>query len=244
MKLTVLGSSSLGNGYILEARNEAIAIEAGCRLSEVKKALGWDIRGLCGAVVTHRHGDHAAHVADFLRAGIRVMAPEDVRQTCGPLAGLVKVMEPNRGYRVGGFRIFAFPVCHDVPCMGYIIEHDEMGRMLFVTDTMMLEYTFPPMDHIMIEANYADDILEGNMDSGRVHRGMKGRLMGSHMELETTKGVLRANDLSQCRNIVLIHLSDGNSDEERFVREVRELTGIPTVAARPGLVMDVSKTPY
>ena len=45
-------------------------------------------------------------------------------------------------------------------------------------------------------------------------------------------------------NIVLIHLSDGNSDEERFVREVKEITGKPVYAANAGMVLDLSKQPY
>ncbi|EKC78421.1 hypothetical protein LEA_03506, partial [human gut metagenome] len=38
------------------------------------------------------------------------------------------------------FKVFVLPVVHDVPCVGFVIEHQEMGRLLFITDTMMLEY--------------------------------------------------------------------------------------------------------
>ena len=64
------------------------------------------------------------------------------------------------------------------------------------------------------------------------------------MEIEQTKAILAENDLSQVDNIVLIHLSDGNSDEERFVREVRQLTGKPVYAANAGMTLDLSKQPY
>ena len=155
-----------------------------------------------------------------------------------------KDIEPGRGYRVGGFGVFALPVVHDVPCVGYVIDHADMGRMLFVTDTMMLEYTVPGLNHLLLEANYADDILERNIDDGRVPASMRRRLMESHMELETTKAILRSNDLSAVNEVVLIHLSDGNSDEARFVREVSEASGKPTYAARAWLELDVSKVPY
>ena len=52
------------------------------------------------------------------------------------------------------------------------------------------------------------------------------------------------NDLSHVDNVVLIHLSDGNADEARFVREVKELTGKAVCAARAGMTLDLSKTPY
>ena len=42
----------------------------------------------------------------------------------------------------------------------------------------------------------------------------------------------------------MIHLSDGNSDEQRFVREITELTGKCVYAANAGMTIDLSKTPY
>ena len=245
MRLMVLGSNSLGNCYVLEADREALVIEAGCKLSEVKKALKWQLNKVVGAIVTHHHNDHAAYVKDFMAAGIRVLALESVftEKGCSE-SGFKKVIEPMHGYIVGGFKIFAFPVVHDVPCVGYIIEHEEMGRTLFVTDTMALECTFPPMNHIMLEANYALDILDPKIESGRIHPAMRKRLIGSHMELETTKDILLASDLSACNEVVLIHLSNGNSDEARFVSEVKEVTGLPTYAADAGMELNFSINPY
>lgn len=245
MKLVVLGSNSLGNCYLLETESEALIIEAGCKLSEVKKALKWKLSKVCGAVVTHRHKDHAAYVKDFIKAGITVLALEDVFNEQG-ITGLSfrKDIQPNKGYIVGSFKVFAFQVVHDAPCVGYIIEHSDMGKMLFITDTMMCEYVFEPMNHILIEANYADDILNRRIDNGDIPASMKPRLIQSHMELGTTKGILKANDLSDCNEVVLIHISDGNADESRFVSEVSEVTGLPVYAANAGLEIDLSKNPY
>lgn len=244
MKLKVLGSNSLGNCYILESRTEALILEAGCKMSEVKKALEWHINKVRGAVVTHCHNDHSAYVKDFISAGIRTLAPKSVFEAKGIVSSFAKAIEPHHGYALGGFKIFSFPVLHDVPCFGYVIEHSEMGKLLFVTDTMMLEYVFPKMNHILLEANYADDILNRRIEEGEIPSAMKPRLMNSHMELETAKGILKANDLSDCNEVVLIHISDGNSDEERFVREVSEVAGVPVYAARAGMMIDLSINPY
>ena len=51
------------------------------------------------------------------------------------------------------------------------------------------------------------------------------------MSLQTVKEMIMANDLSQCREIWLLHLSDGNSSETQMIREVQEATGIATRAA-------------
>jgi len=44
--------------------------------------------------------------------------------------------------------------------------------------------------------------------------------------------MLKANDLSKCREIHLLHLSDGNSDEQLMRQKVEAATGIPTYALK------------
>lgn len=245
MRLNVLGSDSNGNCYVLQNDKEALIIEAGVRFSEVKKALKWQLSKVVGAVITHEHNDHAKYVMDFVSNGITVLALPSVFKAKGiDSLSFRKEIEPMHGYIVGGFKVFAMPVCHDVPCVGFIIEHEDMGRMLFVTDTMMLEYRVPGLNHILLEANYAEDILDTKIEAGSVPLSMKPRLIHSHMEIETTKGILRANDLSGVNEIVLIHLSNGNSDERRFVREVQETSGKPVYAAVAGLELNLSINPY
>lgn len=245
MKLHILGSNSLGNCYILETVSEALIIEAGVRMANVKKALKWQMRKVVGAVITHEHNDHSGYVTEMVASGVLVLALEDVFKS-HKLAGkpFTKSIVPNKGYKVGNFKIFAVLVKHDVPCLGYIIIHPEMGKLLFLTDTITLDVCVSGLNHIMIEANYADDIVEQNIASGAMPEAMRPRLLNSHMEIEQTKAILAENDLSQVDNIVLIHLSDGNSDEERFVREVRQLTGKPVYAANAGMTLDLSKQPY
>lgn len=245
MRLNVLGSDSNGNCYVLQNDKEALIIEAGVRFSEVKKALKWQLSKVVGAVITHEHNDHAKYARDFVSNGITVLALPSVFKAKGiDSLSFRKEIEPMHGYIVGGFKVFAMPVCHDVPCVGFIIEHEDMGRMLFVTDTMMLEYRVPGLNHILLEANYAEDILDAKIEAGSVPLSMKPRLIHSHMEIETTKGILRANDLSGVNEIILIHLSNGNSDERRFVREVQETSGKPVYAAVAGLELNLSINPY
>lgn len=245
MRLNVLGSDSNGNCYILQTDKEALIIEAGVRFSEVKKALKWQLSKVVGAVISHEHNDHAKYVRDFVSNGITVLALPSVFKAKGINSlSFRKDIEPMHGYIVGGFKVFAMPVCHDVPCLGFIIEHEDMGRMLFVTDTMMLEYRVPGLNHILLEANYAEDILDAKIEAGSVPVSMKPRLIHSHMEIETAKGILRANDLSGVNEIVLIHLSNGNSDERRFIREVQEISGKPVYAAVAGLELNLSINPY
>lgn len=246
MVLKCLGSSSSGNCYILHSLrfDEVLVIEAGITICEVKKALRFKVNNIRGCVVSHSHADHAKHVRDFVKYGIKVLALPSVFTKYGISSSFAKEIEPMHGYKVGGFKVFSLPVVHDVPCVGFIIEHEEMGKLIFITDTMMLEYKLPRLNHIMLEVNYADDILQHNIDNGIMPVLMRDRLLHSHMELQTAKDILISNDLSTVNEVILLHLSANNSDAVMFQREMQEVSGKPVYIAEPGLEVDLSKEPY
>lgn len=239
MQLIILGSSSKGNCYLLKSASEILIIEAGIKLSEVKKAVDFDMSKIVGCIVSHQHGDHAGNVYDFLSNGIHVLA---ISEVFGVGSNAFKsVIFPNKGYKLGSFKIYCFSVSHDVPCLGFTIEHPESGKILFLTDAMSCDYSFDNLSHVLIEANYSDHILNSNIKAGKVPQSMRPRLLSTHMEIETTKQVLRNQDLTYVKNIVLIHLSDGNSNEKQFVNEIQALTGKPTTAANKGMIINFSK---
>lgn len=251
MKLHILGSNSLGNCYVLEAVSDSLIVEAGVRLLEVKKALRFKINGIAGAIVSHHHNDHAKYMGELAASGVLVLASEETlaaKQLLG--APFTRSIEPLHGVKVGDFKVMPIALRHHnndgtpCGCLGFVIDHPESGRILFVTDTMMLDTVVPRLNHVMIEANYADDILERNIENGSVPPSMRRRLLKSHMEIGTTKLILQDNDLTDVNEIILIHLSDGNADERRFVREVSELTGKCVYAASAGMTLDLSKEPY
>lgn len=246
MKLTVLGSSSSGNGYLLSNEKECLVIEAGVKLSQVKQSLDFNISRIVGCLVSHCHNDHAGYLESYARAGIRILTSEDVLMKQKDLVAstLCKVVEPGKGYKLGNFKIVPFELSHDVPCLGYIIDHPETGTIVFITDSFLCEYVFEGLNHMILECNYADDILENKILTGAVHPSMRPRLLSTHMELETTKGIVLANDNPDLINIVLCHLSSGNSDAGRFRREITEITGKQVFIADKNLTIDFNRNPY
>lgn len=236
MKLIVLDSGSKANGYILTSGSEALLIEAGVKLLEVKKALNFDISIVKACMESHSHADHARHIKEFVQSGITVLGPEEI------FAGhhnRFKPIMPNKGYVLGSFRILPFEVPHDVRCYGYLIDHPDCGRVLFITDTYLVEYKLAGLHHIIIECNYSDDLLEQSIQDGVTHPSMLQRLMTTHMELGTLKKFLKATDLGQVMTIVLIHLSDDHSDEARFVDELVGATGKVVTPGRIGTEVDL-----
>jgi ribonuclease BN (tRNA processing enzyme) len=131
--------------------------------------------------------------------------------------------------------------------LGFLIHHPESGVILFLTDSYFSTYKFDgvALNNVIIEANYDQVILDRKMEGGEEPRFLRDRVVQSHMSLETCKGILVANDLSAVHHIVLIHLSDRNSDEVAFTKEIRELTGKTVTVARPGLTIpNFNKTPF
>jgi ribonuclease BN (tRNA processing enzyme) len=246
MKLIVLASGSAANGYLLTSENETLIIEAGVKLSRVKKALCFNMSTIAGCILSHRHLDHSKYIKEYMEAGILVIANSDVFTSHDiPLNHYgIKVIQDDHGFKLGNFKILPVPVQHDVICHSFIIDHTTAGRILFITDTFMFEPVINGVNHLIIEANYDDDILEENIRNGRVHPSMRPRLMETHMEIKTCVNVLKTIDITNVINIVLCHLSDGNSDEERFIREVQEATGKQVFAAGKGMEIDFGINPY
>lgn len=242
MVLKVIGSSSKGNCYILESDTEALIIEAGCKLLEVKKALQWQLSKVVGCIISHEHNDHAGYAKEYAQAGIKVLALPAVQQAKG-IERNVQPIELGKAYKMGSFVLQPFAVMHDVPCVGYIVKQEELGKMVFFTDTFACKYRFSGVTTYMVEANYCDELLEANIEAGKVPMVLRNRLMTSHMEIQNTLGFLRTSDLSHTLRVILVHLSGGNSDPESFERQVKEATGLPTYIAKQGLELNISKQP-
>lgn len=240
MEMKVLGSSSSGNCYVLDNGKEALIIEAGIRFMDVKKALDFQIRRVVGCLISHQHNDHAKYVKAMVDNGIHTLALPEVWAAKEVNGSRAKSIEMGKGYKFGNFKVLPFPACHDVPCVGYIIDHPETGRVLFLTDSHTCAFSIPNLNHIMIECNYSDKKLVESINAGITLPSQRNRLLASHMELNSCKQVLRDNDLSKVMNVVLIHLSENNGDEPFFVSEIQKQTGKVVYAAKPGLTIELN----
>lgn len=249
MKLHILGSSSKGNGYILQSSTGAsLIIECGLPLIEIKKSLNWRLSGVTAALVSHHHGDHAGYVREYSRAGIRILAPGEVIAKNDPLT-FSRILAPNRGYVIGEYRVRTLLMKHanndgtPCECFGYIIEHPEMGRTLFATDTISLPSAIRGLHHIMIEANYDDEILDRNIAANVVAGNERDRLRLSHMEIKTVERMMRTLDMTDVVDVILLHLSDRNADRKDFQQRIANITGKTCIAAQK-MIIDFDKQPY
>lgn len=119
-----------------------------------------------------------------------------------------------------------------------------MGSLVFATDTYYVKYRFPGVNHIMVECNYSQDILNKNCLDGVIPKSLRDRTMKSHFELENVKKFLKVNDSHELKDVVLLHLSDRNSNAKRFKKECKEVTNKPTYIAESGLEIKLDLVPF
>lgn len=248
IKVTTIGSGSSGNCYIIESTREdgfveQLILEAGEPFENVEKALKFDLSHISGCLVSHEHGDHAKYIRQYTRRGVEVLA------TFGTLSALhikEKIGERYRRiikrhrYQVGGFRVKAFEAEHDAaePC-GFMIDCPNGDRVLFATDTYYLKYRFAGVNYFLIEANYDERTLYKNIKSGLIHPTVGERVTKSHLSLRQCIKALKANDLSRTKAIILIHLSNDNSNADSFEKSVEDATGKSVFVARKGKVFNL-----
>ena len=167
-----------------------------------------------------------------MRSGIDCYISAGTAEALGLSGHRVHIIKAKQQFRIGTWIILPFETQHDAQePLGFLLANQAGDKLLYATDTYYIRYKFHGLTHIMVECNYAADILKTNVKAGLVEPALKSRILKSHFSLENVKRFLQANDLSKVQGIWLLHLSDNNSDCERFKREVMELTGKPTYIA-------------
>lgn len=242
MNLKVINSNSKGNCYILETQTQSLILDCGVSLKEIQKALNFDLSKVCGCLVTHEHLDHAKSVQALMMIGVHVYSSKGTFEKLGMLDLNPRILKHTITRKIGDFFIRPFSVEHDaVEPLGFLIQHIPTGeKLLFATDTFYIRYKFQKLDYVILECNYIKDILDKNVSLGYIPEAFKKRLLTSHFSLDNVKKFLSANDISSVKKIVLIHLSDGNSDAKRMKDEIEELAQIETVIADKNMDIELS----
>lgn len=254
MKLTVIGSRSDGNAYVLQNADEALLLECGLPFAKTLEALDYRIKKVVGCLVSHEHQDHAEYVSDYLGNGIKVYASRGTTQGmierhCKCARRPQEVPYNKDGsfaqFALGGFTIVPFNTIHSTAePTGFYIHHTEIGSMVFATDTGYLPRPFAGLSNVMIEANYDRELLDARYWSGEISQRRYTHVRNGHMCIDTTIEALQANDLSRVNNIILLHLSEEHAKPEDFRKRVAEATGKTVYIARPGLEIEFNATPF
>lgn len=217
MRFEALASSSAGNAYVVSDKDTRILLECGVSHSKLQKLSGFSLAEFQACLVSHEHKDHAKAVEELISRGMAVyMSPGTADALEVDSAELIENMEQ---FNVGSLDIVPFTTFHDArEPLGFLIKSRVDGDVLaFATDTVNLRYKFPGLNILAIEANYDKHILDR---CEKMPEKVRYRITNSHMEIDTLCDYLRSLDLSQCREIHLLHLSDATSHEGHFINKV------------------------
>jgi ribonuclease BN (tRNA processing enzyme) len=203
MRIYTVGTGSSGNCYLLKHNDNYIALDCGCKWKDVLVGCNFHPIDIDFALVTHSHSDHSKYAKEFIKGGIPVYSPDNVKAKT-----MVK-------YKDISFVPFVVP--HDVPCYGYLIKVD--GRtIVYMTDFGYCRYTFKSwnVDTFIIACNY--NILPDAEDAKYAH------VVLGHSSLDTVKDILAVNKCDALKNVILCHVS-ADADTEQMVTEVKEVVG-------------------
>lgn len=246
MILKVLNSNSNGNCYLFTAENgEILMVECGLNFNIIKQTLKFNLSNIAGCILTHEHGDHSKGIKAAVQCGVNVYSSKGTFDALKIKSHRFNEVVNKKIFNVGSFKIMPFDVVHDAAePFGYLINHKECGNVLFITDTSYLKYKFKNINNILIEANYSEKILETKSGyGGKLPSFLAQRIINSHLSLETCNEILKNMDLSEVNRIVLLHLSNSNSDEKHFKIHTENMTGKEIHIADAGLSISMNLTP-
>lgn len=241
--LKTIATGSSGNSYALMNDKEILLLDLGVSAKVIKKAIDFRISDVVGAVVTHSHLDHSKAVKDFENMGIPVFKPYE------------KALKKVQYAKFGNFIINAFPMLDkkmekwqhtntdgsECPCYGFYIKHEDMGRMVYVTDTKCISHNFSntKLNHVLISSNYDNELLEDNEKREHVLRG--------HLSIQyVCEKFIKPNKSNALRTVILCHLSQENADPDKMLAEVQKVAGegVKCVCAVAGETVELSQYPF
>ena len=213
MKLHCIATGSSSNCYTLTCESgETLILDCGIPIKEIKKGLNWNIKDVVGVLCTHQHLDHSKSLKDFKAMGIPVFAPYIS----------LEPMAIGKEYRIQAFDLTTVDGrwTHtdadgtECPCYGFLITHQEMGKLLYITDTELIKWRFKDINHILLGVNYDKDLVDtDNPKANHVFRG--------HLSIDTACDFVKANDSDSLQNVIMCHLSSENADKDSFIAKMK-----------------------
>lgn len=222
MRFEALASSSHGNAYIVSDQETHILIECGISRKKLQQLSGFRLSDISACMISHEHKDHSGCVKDLIAGGMPVYMSEGTAVALG-LEGnaleAAEAVEHQKQITVGTIDIVPFATFHDAKePLGFLFRSRLDGDILaFATDTVNLNYRFPGVNLLAIESNYDKNILER---CEKMPEKVRHRITNTHMEIDILCEYLRKLDLSVCREVFLLHLSDATSHEGHFINKV------------------------
>lgn len=237
-----LGSGSDGNAYFAESPAGALLVDQGFSRRELLRRMecaGCDPSRLCGALLTHEHGDHSAGArvfCDSLDLPLYATPETALRlKKTNKLPRKVRVFEPGAKFELAGFEVTSFALSHDVDTVGFRLKScgvdigiatdlgcvsESVKRNLRNCRALILESNY---DHEMLMNSQRTLELKRRISGFRGHLGNKdtaellGELLDDSVELLLLAHVSReCNDYDKLAGLCAARLKELNKEHCRF----------------------------
>lgn len=253
MRVISTGSTK-GNCCALQSSTgEIVLLDCGCNYKKILRWIDYQISNVSGVLLSHGHGDHTEAFKEIMNAGIQIYTNDETVEDMNIRTGeLMKGVPERYPFRVGSFIVTPFELPHTtydkdakilIPCpnYGYLVQHEEMGKLLYMTDFEYCTYSFYKMqvEHLVIECNYCEELVD------RSEANYRHRIKG-HCSLSTCKQFIKENCTELLRTITLVHLSGQASDARKIQQEIQEVAGdnVLVQIGRAGLEVDLNLCPF
>lgn len=219
MRVTVLGSGSSGNAFLVEAGDVRVLVDAGFSGRELERrmaAVGVEPESLAGILITHDHGDHTKGMGVLARRfGLPLYMTEATARACRKLLRGTEILRPyqaERRFRLGALEVRPFLTVHDaVDPVAVTLRDVETGdRLGIATDlgrpTTAVRSALADCHLLILEANHDEVMLR----MGPYPSSVKQRIASSHGHLSNPESARLARELHHdgLASVVLAHLSD------------------------------------
>ncbi len=223
--LTSLGSGSSGNSFFVDTPAGALLVDQGFSRRELLARMenaGCDPAKLCGALLTHEHGDHAKGARVFCDA-LNIPLYTTMTTASGlakknNLPKLVRTFEPGAAFEISGIDISTFALPHDVDTVGFNICWQGISIGI-ATDLgcagATIRRALTNCHALVIESNYDREMLmnsDRSLDLKRRICSFKGHLENTYTaelleELlgENTSLLLLAHVSRECNDPAMLH---------------------------------------
>ena len=253
MRVISTGSTK-GNCYALQSSTgEIVLLDCGCNYKKILRGVDYQISNVSGVLLSHAHGDHIKAFKEIMDAGIQIYTNDETVENMNIRTGeLMKGVTERHPFKVGSFNVIPFELPHTtydketnqlIPCpnYGYLVQHEEMGKLLYMTDFEYCIYSFRriQIEHLVIECNYCEELVD-KTDANYAHR-LKG-----HCSLSTCKQFIKQNRIESLRTVTLVHLSGQASDARKIQQEIQEVVGnnVLVQIGQAGLEVDLNLCPF
>lgn len=255
MKFRCCGTGSTGNCYsLISSSGEILLVECGVkRWNHILKMIDYKVSDVSGCILTHQHFDHCYNMKNVLDAGIQIYTNDKtVKNMNIRTSELMKGVPERYPFRVGSFIVTPFELPHTtydkeakmlIPCpnFGYLVEHEEMGKLLYLTDFEYCRYKFKSMEinHLVIGCNYCEELIDRNNPKWE-HQ------ITGHCSLSTCKQFIKKKLTESLKTVTLVHLSSDASDAGKMFKEIKEVVGDDVLVqiGRAGLEVDLNLCPF